>query len=550
MAWLRIIWRRFLLLIFWRKPDETAIPQKETKPQEAEQTETEPPTRPSEPPTIEIREPSPVEIPPPSEPEDAPPAPPVEPPPLPPIYVLPKRKEKWVTPKPDKAAPSPVRTVLHKPEPKPWQPPKPKRERIKLTEDPEQWGQYYFRDVILDQLDRYFLYLRRMKYGDRSAYGLLRQVGIQLVPWSATRGFDKWREDSADVELSPWWREHRPGFGAIAYGFDEISLEEDRTVVIEPPDETLVPKEPPERLRFSDGDVRALRPVFLTKSKEKYDKKYGDTMAVWSPRFLYFQKYDTPPTSFERLSGGDTYGMVVYWDRCDKHVNKRWRAKNHGGSPQEYGVFVEHGTGRVRVLRQKIRERIEIKWAKGPYGGKCTEPTVFHNTHWDVPDRFLWWAHRDNPASIEPEDYLRRMFIEAASLYESAVLGSMVRIAVTKGDLTATFGVEIKRMSHFFKDRDVKLTVRGRTRPVFHIVRPYTRKNGTQVRMHFSGLREFEWAGYHVSISVPGLHHLHLPEMSVGLHNIGLNDPVPKGMGNMEQFGKRLADEIKTGWSK
>jgi hypothetical protein len=43
--------------------------------------------------------------------------------------------------------------------------------------------------------------------------------------------------------------------------------------------------------------------------------------------------------------------------------------------------------------------------------------------------------------------------------------GRMVRITATKGKLAATFGVDIKRMSYFFKDRDVVLPMFARTAP-------------------------------------------------------------------------------------
>lgn len=495
------------------------------------------------------------ELPPPPNSEAAPtqateppaaPAPPLAPVPPPmltmPVYILPPhRKEKWVTPKVDGAPPSPSRhTVLHR-APKPWAPPKPTPATPVLTEDPEQWGQYYFRDAILDQLDRYWIYLRRMKRGDADAYGLLRQVGIQMVPWSATRNFDILANDS-DIELSPWWRNNRPAFGAIAYGFDEVANLVEGLLVAdqaEPSKPGRKPIEPP----HLKGAVRR-RPFVISNSSADYDRRKSDKPSViWAPRFLYFQKWQKPPLGFEQISGGDTYSMTVYWDRCDKNVAKRWRAKNRGGVPQEYGVWIEHKTGRVRVLKSKIHERVEIKWSKGPYGGKCLEPTSFIHTHWDVPDRYLSWSHREINA-LEPEDYLRRLFIEAACMYESAALGSMVRIAVSKGDLTCTFGVAIKRMAHFFKDRDVALTVKGARRPVLHLVRPHVRKNGADVKMHFRGMREFTWAGYRVSVTVPGRDHSPLPEFDIGAHNTAERG---ERMLDTEKLGQQLVSIIKTG---
>jgi hypothetical protein len=416
-----------------------------------------------------------------------------------------------------------------------------------LTDDPEQWGQYYFRDAILDQLDIFWVYLKRMKAGDRDSYDLLHQVGIQMVPFSATHNFDKWLGGSENVELSPWWRQHRPSFGAIAYGFDDITTTDEHILVVERADD------PPEyelsevEKRLQAEGVTGKRPIYFGAADYKYDKRVEmRPMRIWTPRFLYFRKLSKPPPEIERVSGGDTYTMTVYWDRADKGIAKRHR-KRRGGVPQEYGVFVEHGTGRVRVLKMKLFDRVVIKWSKGPYGGKCTEPTEFVNTHWEVPDRYLSWAHRDL-SNIEPEDYLRRLFVQAANMYESATLGSVVRVAVHKKDLTATFGVEVRRMAHFFKDRDVAVTMKGRRRPVLRMVRAHVRKNGTAVKTYFSGMKRFTWAGYNVEITVPGKDHFFLPEVDIGAEQrSGKRRADERKMVDNKEFGKILVEQMKRG---
>ena len=133
-------------------------------------------------------------------------------------------------------------------------------------------------------------------------------------------------------------------------------------------------------------------------------------------------------------------------------------------------------------------------------------------THWGIADVAGAYGRLDMP----PEDYLCRVFMEAALMYESAALGSMVRITATKGKLTATFGVDVKRMSYFFSDRDVVLNSKGSTARIFHIVRAHTRKDGSTVPFHFRGLRQFEWAGHQINITVPGRDHAPLPEFDVG----------------------------------
>ena len=112
--------------------------------------------------------------------------------------------------------------------------PKPKASRPALRADnPEQWGQYYFRNAILDQNDTYFMYLNRaMKRADRDTYLISTlKPGIQIMPQCATQSFDYWRHDKGEEELSAWWKSNRPGFGAVSYGIDPASLEEETVVV-------------------------------------------------------------------------------------------------------------------------------------------------------------------------------------------------------------------------------------------------------------------------------------------------------------------------------
>jgi hypothetical protein len=163
-----------------------------------------------------------------------------------------------------------------------------------------------------------------------------------------------------------------------------------------------------------------------------------------------------------------------------------------------------------------------------------------------VPIEYLSWAVGRIDAS--PEEILRRTFIEAAMMYQNASLGSMIRVEASKGGLTATFGVEIKRTAYFFKDRDVTvntLTASGRRKPIFHIVRPHlrhTKKGEIVVPMHFSGLKDFDWAGYKVGITVPGRDHMHLTNFDVGQQEI-----FPKGEKTLTKA--QLGDRVR-GWMK
>jgi hypothetical protein len=122
----------------------------------------------------------------------------------------------------------------------------------------------------------------------------------------------------------------------------------------------------------------------------------------------------------------------------------------------------------------------------------------------------------------------------------------MIRVAVTKGDMTAVFGVAIHRTAYFFQDRDYELTEHGTRKRIFHIVRPHTRADGTIVKMHFRGARTFHWAGYDVEITVPGLDHFMMNEFEPGTIDSYWLEPGQKYV-TQPELGRRLKQQMHQG---
>jgi hypothetical protein len=94
---------------------------------------------------------------------------------------------------------------------------------------------------------------------------------------------------------------------------------------------------------------------------------------------------------------------------------------------------------------------------------------------------------------------------------------SMTRITATNSDgLAAVFSVNIHRTAYFFQDRDIHVNEEGSRKRIFHFVRPHVRSDGSVVKAHFRGENEFDWAGYHIKITIPGKDHFLLGEFNVG----------------------------------
>ena len=159
---------------------------------------------------------------------------------------------------------------------------------------------------------------------------------------------------------------------------------------------------------------------------------------------------------------------------------------------------------------------------------------------WHIPEHYEEWsASYGLPVDL----HLGVLFCDAIRSLERTNY-SMLRIAVHKHDKMTTWlqcsGSTRQRMAYFFRDRDYKLTQSGHRKPMFHFVRPYMRADGTAVKAQFRGDKEFEWAGYHVSVTVPGLDHFMMPEMDVGTVDTYWKEKGEKYLTEPE-FGKQLA---------
>src|SRR5262249_772015 len=264
----------------------------------------------------------------------------------------------------------------------------------------ELWGEFNFRDTILDQLERYFIYLARMQKHDPSSYALYKEIGATILPPYSMPVLEDIKEQEKIPKpprsLPIWFNEHRPTFGCFAYGID--------------------PKVEQHELATS----------------------------ITIPKFMYFTKYSNPPPEFQPMSGGDTYKMTIWWDRAQARKHKlKW------GIPEIYGVFIGND-GSVTVLRMLKTRMIPIK--------RKHKPDYFSipQRAWRLPSCPPWVKKRGETA----QNYLANLFIDAAETFEQSNY-AVVRVSVKKDDLTAVFGVNVKRMGYFFQDPNITLTSRG-----------------------------------------------------------------------------------------
>jgi hypothetical protein len=327
-----------------------------------------------------------------------------------------------------------------------------------LFEESEFYGTYNFRDTILKQLERYWVYIERMKRNDPDSYGFYKQLGATLLPYIATGAnrkhelFKKYRgkdleEYKKHIQLSPWFKQHWPAFGCICYGINPLDEAREKTEL--------------------NGNL-------------------------WTPKFIYFTRIEPNPWPWyvQPMRGGKIYLMTMWWDRPDHPKgHRKW------GVPNDFPIWVSDDGNTIRALKTREASNGDIR----------------PDYDWRIPYAYSEWAKQ---YGLTAQIHLSHCFANAANEVERTYY-STCRVAVSKGDLTAVFGIEPQRVPYFFRDRDYTLDEHGRRKRVFHAVRPHVRGDGTAMPMQFRGEKEFDWAGYHVSITVPGRDHFLLQEFDV-----------------------------------
>ena len=359
-----------------------------------------------------------------------------------------------------------------------------------LYEENEFWGTFNFRDTILSQLERYWVYIERMRKYDPDAYAFYKKLGATLLPYAATHTNMKHKplrkitgeqleEYKKEITLTPWWREHWPAFGCVCQGINPHDEAAERTVW--------------------KGHM-------------------------WTPKFLYITRYQKAPWSVQPVRGGKFYLMTVWFDRPDhpKSKHTKW------GVPQTFPIWCSDDGKVIRALKTRETSNGQIR--------------AEHD--WRIPHTYTEWAKQ---WGLTAQLHLTHMFCCATEEIERSYY-AMCRVAVTKGEATAVFGIEPQRVPYFFRDRDVTLTAEGRKQRVFHSVRPHMR-NGVAVPLQFRGLKSFDWAGYHVDITVPGLDHFILGEVNVAAISMPPRYMRKrKGYLREAEFANYLKEKLKVGF--
>ena len=370
------------------------------------------------------------------------------------------------------------------PPPLELEPPKPAPAPKADDDDAETFGTFVHLDNVLDTLDEYFEALRTLRHRDPDTFALYGRIGGQVMPWRGTL-FE-------GNHLTPRWSQgyERPGLGMMHFASPSIT---------------------------------------------------GCDAELITPTFMYFRKLEHK--AYVQPTKDDLYEVTLYYrDR---------RKKPYVTGFGKFNVAVK-ADGIVHLLRelsivpQALRRGGVIKhrqWTTPTFLREIAGAQQQANAADAAAGLGLSRRSKGKKAPWTPAQAAAWLFAFTANAVENASDG--VQVMASRGGLTARFNVAMLRTPYFFKDRDKTVTEGGRTRRIFHIARTHKRHlaNGreTYVRSHFRGERRFNWHGYAINITMPGLHHRPPIEFDLAGTEFGKNDPVPPGWLDAGEVGKRLA---------
>lgn len=275
-----------------------------------------------------------------------------------------------------------------------------------------------------------------------------------------------------------------------------------------------------------NSDWMAARPSFGMAHMINEDSEYkGDHLPSVTPKLMYFQKVRQAPHI--QKTENEIYNLVMYYVDTRKPKLRK---------PFSWHVELLPD-GSCRALKE-----LTVSYAKV---GK-RNPDWIPQRRWSLPEGLinLFYDHKYTNQNVH--QLSSNIFAMLANGCWYASHG--VRINAKRGDLMGVFNVAMDRTAYFFKDRERVTNANGKTARIFHVTRPHKRvlPDGREinVKMHFRGLRKFEWMGYQINITVPGIHHPDLNAFSAPVETFEdvINDT--RGKLDMGQMGDLLASHI------
>lgn len=228
------------------------------------------------------------------------------------------------------------------------------------------------------------------------------------------------------------------------------------------------------------------------------------------------QKYDTPDKAHPRfafcIKGAKlpegveaTRGVPYQFGLCFemKHTESGQEMKPRTFWSWCWMVITPEGEIRIPHELRRISAPIQHKHAlSGHKGQRGSRQSTAHLRRWCLPELAVADPKRHGMQSTF-ENLLKCTFRQL--LLWSKRREDQWSVGVRKDGHRVTFSIAPEHTSAYFADRDTVVNVDGKPKKIIHFVREHQRINGSTVKAHVRGLREFDWKGYHCAVTAPKL---------------------------------------------
>lgn len=233
----------------------------------------------------------------------------------------------------------------------------------------------------------------------------------------------------------------------------------------------------------------------------------NDKSSTLKPDFAFGMRVRKVPWNVTRLDG-TVYLFGMAWRVSGKHL---WR-----------GFWLSvRDDGSIQVADELQNKYIPIK------GGAYMKRTWEKST-WDGP-------------SEDREGCTRSCFAEALSIYQTRK--EKWNVGVSNGKKRITFLIDQVHSKTYFQNRNKTVTLSGKTKPIIHFVRAHQQHHGekvVEIPEHIRGLREFDWSGYHCTVTAPKFHAYLSSDLELSSEYINEEDWDEKSMLNIGALAEKM----------
>lgn len=230
---------------------------------------------------------------------------------------------------------------------------------------------------------------------------------------------------------------------------------------------------------------------FVPKKQDTKDKLY--------PRFAFCIKGAKLPESVEATKG-TPYQFGLCFEMAHDDAGKDMKPRTFWAWC--WMVIAPAGEIRIphelRMVSTPVQHRHTLPGNKGQKGSR---QSTAYLRRWCLPTMAV--ADELQGMQSEFENTLKCTFRQL--LLWSKRRENQWSVGVRKDGHRVTFSIAPEHTSAYFADRDTVVNVDGKPRKIIHFVREHQRANGSIVKSHVRGLREFDWKGYHCCVTAPKL---------------------------------------------